>query len=257
MLIYRHECSKHQESPCPQELESDRVDKECNPNREKEDHLYNYHKSKLSFGLILLEYSDAIRAGDGDRLHDLYRFALLLFKANGKTKYSYAVLMYLAQIEYMLSEKDAHNLKWNRFFNKHGKVGKNIPLDLRMEQLNKIVKTMWRALGANLEEKSAARLASTLEPMEQILESIDTDCNLANEFGYRSGGDPKKTVEIVVNDLMRIQAFKKQLGRSGHPSYPKISSNLLKNLDYRDLHNWMREHLKLWESVYHLNNEPK
>jgi hypothetical protein len=53
---------------------------------------------KLSFGLILLEYSDAIKAGDGGRLHDLYKIALLLFKANGKTKYSYAILMYLLQI---------------------------------------------------------------------------------------------------------------------------------------------------------------
>lgn len=105
-------------------------------------------------------YNDAIKAGDGDRLHDLYKFAHLLFKANGKTKYSYAILMYLLQIKSMLSEEDAHNLKWNRFFNKHGKVGRNIPLDLRMEQLNKIVKTMWRALEANLDERSAARAVS-------------------------------------------------------------------------------------------------
>ena len=163
--------------------------------------------------------------------------------------------MYLLQIECMLSEEDAHNLKWNRFFNKQGKVGRNIPLDLRMEQLNKIVKTMWRSLGANLDERSAARLASTLEPMEQILESIDKDCNLTDEFGYRSGGDPKRSVELVTNDLMEINAFKKQPGRLGHPSYHKMSSNLLRNLDYRDLHDWMREHLKLWESVYKLNNE--
>ena len=217
--------------------------------------MFNYHKSKLSFGLILLEYSDAIKAGDGGRLHDLYKIALLLFKANGKTKYSYAILMYLLQIECMLSEEDAHNLKWNRFFNKQGKVGRNIPLDLKMEQLNKIVKTMWRSLGANLDERSAARLASTLEPMKQILESIDKDCNLTDEFGYRSGGDPKRSVELVTNDLMVINAFKKQPGRLGHPFYHKMSSNLLRNLDYRDLHDWMREHLKLWESVYKLNNE--
>ena len=124
----------------------------------KEDYLFNYHRLKLSFGLILLEFTDSIREGDGDRLHDVYKFALLLFKANDKTKYSYAVLMYLCQIEWLLSEEDGHSLKWNRFFNKHGKVGRNISLDLRMEQLNKIVKSMWRSLGANLNEKSAAAI---------------------------------------------------------------------------------------------------
>jgi hypothetical protein len=51
--------------------------------------------------------------------------------------------------------------------------------------------------------------------MEQILESIDNDCNLTDECGYRSGGDPKRSVELVKNDLMEINAFKKQPGRWG------------------------------------------
>lgn len=221
----------------------------------KEDYLFNYHRLKLSFGLILLEFTDSIREGDGDRLHDVYKFALLLFKANDKTKYSYAVLMYLCQIEWLLSEEDGHSLKWNRFFNKHGKVGRNISLDLRMEQLNKIVKSMWRSLGANLNEKSALRLADTLEPMEQILESIDNDCDFCDGPGYRSRGDAKRTVELVTKDLVDAEMFKKQPGRPGHPSFSKISSNLLQNLDYRDLHNWMREHIQLWESVYTSNKK--
>jgi len=103
----------------------------------KEDHLYNYHRSKLVLGLTLMEFDDAIKEGDGKRLHDLYRFALLLFKAHHKTKYSYVVLLYLVKIAGALSEKDAHILMWNRFFNKHGLKGGNIPLDLRMEQMNK------------------------------------------------------------------------------------------------------------------------
>lgn len=123
--------------------------------------MFNYHKSKLVFGLVLFEYHDAIKEGDGGRLHDIYRLLLLLFKANNKTKYAYVCLLYLAQIESILSDS-----KWNRFFNKHGGKGANIPLDLRMEQLNKIVKTMWRSLGPNLTMDSASRLANTLEPME-------------------------------------------------------------------------------------------
>jgi hypothetical protein len=236
-----------QEEECDRETESNSA--------VKEDYLFNYHKSKLSFGLILLEFTDAIKEGDGDRLHDVYKFALLLYKANGKTKYSYAILLYLCQIECLLSEEDAHSLKWNRFFNKHGKVGRNIPLDLRMEQLNKIVKTMWRSLGANLNEKSASRLADTLEPMEQILESVDNDCDLCDGPGYRSHGDAIRTVELVTKDLVDAEVFKKQPGRPGHPSYSKMPSNLLKKLDYRDLHNWMREHLQLWESVYTSNKK--
>ena len=204
-----------------------------------EDHMFNYHRSKLVFGLVLFEYHDAIKEGDGGRLHDLYRQLLLLFKANNKIKYAYACLLYLAQIESILSERDAHNMKWNRFFNKHGGKGANIPLDLRMERLNKIVKTMWRSLGANLTKDSASRLANTLEPMEAVLDKIDEDCDLQRGRGYRSQGKPEVAVTQIAKDLMQINAFKHQPGRAGHRSFPRFPSSLLRGLDYRELHTWI------------------
>lgn len=149
-----------------------------------------------------------------------------------------------------MSEKDAHCLKWNRFFNKHGTKGGNIPLDLRMEQLNKIVKTMWRALGANLNEQSAERLANTVEPLELILDALDKDCNLEQTNGFRSPGKPETAAQQVTNDLMQIKAFRLQVGRDGHPSFEKFPSNLLKKLDYRDLHSWMARLMKTWDSCF-------
>ena len=38
-----------------------------------------------------------------------------------------------------------------------------VPLDLRKEHDNKDIKTMWRNLGANLDEHNAERTAGTLE----------------------------------------------------------------------------------------------
>ena len=169
--------------------------------------MFNYHRSKLVFGLTLFEYHDSIKEGDGERLLDLYRLLLLLFKANHKTKYAYACLLYLVQLEAILSESDAHNLKWNRFFSKYGGKGANIPLDLRMEQYNKIVKTMWRSLGANLTEESASRLANTVEPVEIILDRVDEDCGLKATKGYRSKGKPEEAVAQITKDLMQIKAF--------------------------------------------------
>lgn len=74
----------------------------------QEDFLFNYHQAKLVFGLILFEFLDAIKKGDSERLHDFYKVALLLYKAYGKTKYAYVILLYLAKIEAILSESDAH-----------------------------------------------------------------------------------------------------------------------------------------------------
>ena len=42
----------------------------------------------------------------------------------------------------------------------------NIPLDLRTEQFNHDVKSMWKSLAASINEDSAARIANTVEPIE-------------------------------------------------------------------------------------------
>ena len=178
---------------------------------------------------------------------------MLLFKAYGKTKYAYVILLYLAKIKAILSESDAHDLKWNRTFNKHGLPGMNIPLDLRTEQYNRDVKGMWKALGANINEDSAARVANTVEPMENIYDSIRIDLGLPEIRGYRSGGNPEVAVHQLICDLMQISAFKHNPGRGGHPSFPEFSSNLLQNLDYRDLHTWMNVLIKTWQPIYELN----
>ena len=215
--------------------------------------MFNYHQAKLAFGLILFEFDDAIKEGDGERIHDIYKVALLLYKAHGKTKYAYAILLYLTKIEAILSESDAHNLKWNRTFNKHGLPGMNIPLDLRTEQYNCAVKSMWRSLGSNINEDSALRVANTVEPMEGILDAIRRDCGLPEIQGYRSAGNSEVPVLQVIRDLVEINAFKYEAGREGHPSFAKFPSSLLRNLDYRDLHTWMNDLLKTWETIYELN----
>ena len=66
---------------------------------------------KLTFGLILMEFNDAIKEGDGERLLDVYKVALLIPKANGKSKYAYEVLLYLVKIYGILSRYEAHNMK--------------------------------------------------------------------------------------------------------------------------------------------------
>ena len=112
---------------------------------------------------------------------------------------------------------------------------------------------MWKALGANINEDSAARVANTVEPMENIYDSIRIDLGLPEIRGYRSGGNPEVAVHHLICDLMQISAFKHNPGRGGHPSFPEFSSNLLQNLDYRDVHTWMNGLIKTWEPIYELN----
>lgn len=91
---------------------------------------------------------------------------------------------------------------------------------------------MWRGLGANINETSAARLARTTESVEIILDAVDKDCKIAESSGYRSAGKPEDAVKQITTDLLDIKAFQHQPGRKGHNSFPKFPSNILKKLDY-------------------------
>ena len=39
----------------------------------KPDFKFNYHQNKLVFGLLLFDFNDAVREGDGERLFDIYK----------------------------------------------------------------------------------------------------------------------------------------------------------------------------------------
>ena len=142
------------------------------------------------------------------------------------------------------------DLKWNRFHNTHGGKGRNIPLDLRKEQQNKILKTMWRTLGPNINEKSAARTAASLESLEMLLESVDKDGKLNKRVGYRSSKAAEEAVKQIVNDLTNKKVFQFCEGREGYPSFPSFGASLLADLDYRELYQWMTGKIKLWGSIY-------
>ena len=54
----------------------------------------------------------------------------------------------------------------------------------------------------------------------------------------------------IISDLINKEAFIFKAGREGHPSFPKFHSSLLYNIGYRDLHKWLSDLLKKWESIY-------
>lgn len=216
----------------------------------KEDYLYNYHKAKLRFGLLLVDINDAIREGDGERLLHLFKIAMLIYKCHGHTKYAYTTLLFLTKVFAILSEEEAQSLIWNRFCNSNGGKGKNISLDLRLEQFNNLLKACIKVLGANFTKASAQRIARSINNMEIILQSVDKDCQLEERLGTRANKDVEEAVSQIVEDLIRNDVFVHTPGREGHPSYPSISSNILNKMDYRSLYTWMKSLLKVWESIY-------
>lgn len=128
----------------------------------KSDKLQAYSCETLTLGLLLAEFVDAIHEGDGSRIIRCWRFFLLLFKATNRVNYSIEAFTLLCQHQFLFSEQMKKQLEWSRTVNVHGKPGKNIPMDLHMEHLNRHCKTMIKGLGANVTEHAISRVGKCL-----------------------------------------------------------------------------------------------
>ena len=165
--FFRHEKTSHPD------CNNESVEKTSPGIEPTEDPVHNYHRARLAFGLFLAEINDAIKEGDGDRLMDAYKLAILFYHHYGHPKYAYIVLLNLVQMKALLPESEAFDLVHNRFHNEHGGKGCNIPLDLRKEQDHHCIKPMWKSLGYNLNEDNAARIAHSREGLMGVLCSAD------------------------------------------------------------------------------------
>lgn len=246
-MFKSHETKKH-----PSLIIEDGPQEDDNSKPESpDDNIYNYHKAKLSYGLVLLDFNDAIREGDGERVIYLYRILLLIYKSHGCHKYAYTTLLLLVKVTALLSESQAFRLKWNRFCNAIGSLARNIPLDLQLEHDNNFVKAFLKALGSNVNEINAQRVSGSLNYMTTIMQTVDKDCKSHSRTGtVRGGKDPAETVIQITDDLMKGNVFTECPQREGYKGFSKFSGNLTKKLDYRDLFHWIKDHLKTWGKIY-------
>ena len=140
---------------------------DCHPNHAdfssetSNDSVCGYAKEVLSKALFIFAFDDAIKEGDGDRVYHIWKYLLLIFREDGRTKYALEALNLHLQV-YGLSPRLAFELMWSRFINSNGGKGKHVPADLHMEHLNKACKTAIAGLGANVSEKSVHRVAKCL-----------------------------------------------------------------------------------------------
>ena len=90
-----------------------------------DDHVLSYASDLLTLGLLYMEFSDAIREGDGERILRCWKYLLLIFKAARHTNYSVEAFTLLAQYYYLFSERMRKQFIWSGTVNVHGHLGKH------------------------------------------------------------------------------------------------------------------------------------
>ena len=218
-------------------------------NTKKDDHLLNYHTSRLKFGLLHLYIRDAIQEGDGQRLLLILPYILLFFHLYKRTKYAYVILLHLVKVYAILPSGLAHELVYERFWNSKGGKGKNIPLDLRMEHMVRLFKLSLKQLGANVNPTGAQRLAQSLGHIEHLLKNVDIDSAVKAGSGHHSSKNLEEVVIQIAKDLKEIDAFRFTEGRC-HPTFPAFPQNVLEKLDLTEYYSWVSRLLKVWKAIY-------
>ena len=135
---------------------------------ESGDMVHNYARSLCHYGSLALEFVDAWEEGDGDRILRCWKIFLLHFYANGRTKYTWKALRLQLQV-ISLPPYLSSQIKWNRFVNTHGGLGRNIPCDLFNEHVNKLFNEIISNMGANLSDKPLQRAVTTLHQVRKNL----------------------------------------------------------------------------------------
>lgn len=78
---------------------------------EESDKVQCYATELLSYGLLYLEFSDAIREGDGLRVLRCWRYLMLVFKVHRRPNYSIEAIHLLAQYHFF-----CHPVRHNSYF---------------------------------------------------------------------------------------------------------------------------------------------
>ena len=169
------------------------------------DGIMNYANEIMSLGIFYLNYKDAVREGDGDRLLVCWKYLLPIFKVSDRRNYSLEVLRMLYSYHFTLSPRQKHQLLWSRFINVHGMPGHNIAGDLLMEHLKHICKQAIQGSGAKKEKESITRIGKALGPLAEVMANFDknilkpTNDHIAGRHKYAS---VTRDQNMIVNELL-------------------------------------------------------
>lgn len=211
----------------------------------EKDDMFNYQCSFLEFALIIVNFFDAIKEGDGKRVVRCWKFQLPYLRNDpGSTKYALEALGMLFQVHALLPPRDAHRLIWNRSASTKSGFGHNIPLDLVLEFMNRLMKEVVRKLGPNAtNRKSIDRYCHAVDITKTLLENFDRECSVIRRSGVHYQTSQIPDLHQVVSELSMQKAFCWTPGRAyGH--YRNCKSSLLEGFDLQGMFRWINMHKK-------------
>ncbi|KAH8992310.1 hypothetical protein EDB86DRAFT_3103560 [Lactarius hatsudake] len=171
----------------------------------------------LHDGLILREFSDAIKSGDSGRVLLVLKLWALSFQGSGRSKYAYEVLHLLHNVTHVWPEPVVRIVLNNWLVNPTGKANSFVELDLMQEHLNYWIKV--RGCRARPSHGSGAswEWLATISPCIEVLRRLATEVNgaLGSKQGNRhASADLTKDIKILMGSLEQNNVYERVIGRT-------------------------------------------
>ena len=217
-------------------------------NSREEDHIFNYSRNALALGLLCMDFVDARKHGDGERILKLYSCMMLFFKLAGSSKYSYYDLYTLAQVKFLLPKELADCVKSERFVNERGKVNTNYEIDRYIEHRNKAFKLNARNLIGKVTQQSLDRISGSYEVIEKLMQSYDQQIHRHKPSGKHKKDEALSDIVELSKQFSARKIFDCIPGRFHH-AFPGFQSNLLQGLDLFELNQWIQSCIKKFSNL--------
>ena len=186
-----------------------------------------------------MEFNDAVREGDGDRILRCWRYFLLIFKVSGRNNYAIEAFTLLSQYTFILSPRSAMQLKWNRTINMHGRQGKKISCDLHLEHLNREAKNSLMGLRSNVTDNAVLRVGKCIGHTIDIVKQFDKSNGIKEPSGRRSKQSCTKDMKLILKQVHETTQVFKNEDKRAHRNFPNYSGNITQHLSLPELQMWM------------------
>lgn len=153
-----------------------------------------------------------------------------------------------AQLNALLTPREAHSLRWNRTINLKGGFGRNVAIDQVMEHNIRETKELMYAHGANLTFSFAQTYSRASYPIKETIFNFDHELKLQKQSSKHKRRKDED-IFLVIKTLQQVNALMEIPGRT-HQGVGTIPKDPISSLDFNDLSLWITKHKKTWVNPY-------
>ena len=189
------------------------------------DGVFNYASAVLNDGMLLMEFEDAVKEGDGLRILRCWKSMLIYFHTAGHSNYTKEAILLQAVVNAAATPRVAAQVTWSRTVSTRGGIGRNIPVDLHNEHLNHVVKTAISHVGANISTESILQCGKSLKCLMSVLQNFDKQHDVPPPSSAHTQASLAKDEDAILEVLVRkANVFDYVPGRE-HDSFKNINVN--------------------------------